>query len=104
MKINQPHETSDVELQSRLRRAETTPAAKTSHALPPTANDTAYAPAKDEIRVSPRAAQLGKLTERVLQAPDVRAERVEQLRAQVQSGSYNPPAAAIADAMLKDGR
>jgi len=103
MKINQPHETADIELQNRLRRAETKTDAR------PAQNSTsntgsAHAPAKDEIRVSSRAIQIGKLTERALQATDVRTEHVERLREQVLSGSYNPPAAAIADAILKDER
>jgi len=100
MKINQPHETADVELQSRLRRAETHTDAKPAQASTSNAGS-AYAPAKDEIRVSSRAHQIAKLTERALQVPDVRTERVERLREQVLSSSYNPPAAAIADAIFK---
>ncbi|MBI1764119.1 MAG: flagellar biosynthesis anti-sigma factor FlgM [Acidobacteria bacterium] len=58
--------------------------------------------AADSISVSGRAAELGELTNKTLQLPDVRAGRVEQLRAQVQGGNYQPAAGDIADALLKD--
>lgn len=56
----------------------------------------------DSVQVSPRATEIGELTSKVEQLPDVRADRVAALRSQVQSGTYNPPAADIAEAMLKD--
>ncbi len=55
---------------------------------------------KDVIQVSDRATAIRSLVEQVSQLPDVRAERVEQLRLRVQSGTYNPDAATIADALL----
>lgn len=57
---------------------------------------------KDVIQVSDRATAIRSLVEQVGQLPEVRAERVEQLRLRVQSGTYNPDAATIADALLKN--
>ncbi len=71
--------------------------------VPPAAPPAAQ-PAADSINVSGRAAEIGEVTKQALQLPDVRAERVEQLRAQVQSGTYHPAAENIADALLKDAR
>lgn len=56
---------------------------------------------KDVIKVSDRATAIRSLVEQVRQLPDVRTERVEQLRLRVQSGTYHPDAATIADALLK---
>lgn len=67
-------------------------AAKTTGALKPV----------DSVSVSARASEIGALTAKTEQLPDVRAERVAELKAKVDSGDYNPPAAAIADALLKD--
>jgi flagellar biosynthesis anti-sigma factor FlgM len=56
----------------------------------------------DSVQVSARATEIGELTAKAEQLPEVRTERVAELRAQVQSGNYNPPAADIAAAMIKD--
>jgi flagellar biosynthesis anti-sigma factor FlgM len=56
---------------------------------------------KDVIQVSDRATAIRNLVEQASQLPEVRAERVEQLRLRVQSGTYHPDAATIADALLK---
>jgi flagellar biosynthesis anti-sigma factor FlgM len=56
----------------------------------------------DSISVSERATALGELAAKAEQLPDIRQERIEQLRTLVQSGDYHPAAADIADAMLKD--
>jgi flagellar biosynthesis anti-sigma factor FlgM len=56
---------------------------------------------KDVIKVSDRATVVRSLVEQAGQLPEIRAERVEQLRAQIQAGTYNPDAATIADALLK---
>ena len=54
------------------------------------------------ISVSGRAAEIGEVTSKTLQLPEIREERVEQLRAQVQSGNYRPSAENIADALVKE--
>ena len=56
----------------------------------------------DSVNLSERAAAIAELTTKVDQLPDVRAERVEQLRALVEAGNYNPSAEDIADAIIKD--
>jgi flagellar biosynthesis anti-sigma factor FlgM len=61
-------------------------------------------PAADSISVSGRAAEIGELTNKTSQLPEIREERVEQLRAQVQSGNYRPSAEDIADALLKESQ
>lgn len=59
---------------------------------------------KDVIKVSDRATAIRSLVEQASQLPEVRTERVEQLRARVQSGTYHPDAGVIADALLKGER
>ncbi|MDX2030114.1 MAG: flagellar biosynthesis anti-sigma factor FlgM [Blastocatellia bacterium] len=59
--------------------------------------------AADSIRVSERAATIGELAARVRQLPDVRRERVEHFRAQLEAGAYRPSAEDVADALLRDG-
>ena len=56
----------------------------------------------DSVSVSERGAALGELAAKAENLPDVRQEKIDQLRSQVQSGNYRPAAADIADAMLKD--
>lgn|GEM_PF-1353318 len=60
--------------------------------------------ASDSISVSNRAAEIGELAAKADQLPEVRQERVEQLRNSVQAGNYHPSASDIADAILKDGK
>ena len=55
-----------------------------------------------KISVSELAAQVGKLVDKVKDAPEIRQERVEALRRQIETGEYNPPATEIADAILKN--
>jgi flagellar biosynthesis anti-sigma factor FlgM len=56
----------------------------------------------DSISVSDRAAEIGELAARVKDIPGIRQERVTQFLAQVQAGEYHPPAADVADAILRD--
>ncbi len=72
-------------------------------AVPQTATPATRA-VTDSISVSERAAEIGEVTNKALELPEIRAGRVEQLRAQVQSGTYHPTAENIADALLKDAR
>lgn len=58
----------------------------------------------DEVVVSERAEALKGLAERAGDAPDVRRERVDALRARIESGDYNPSSDTIADAILRDER
>ncbi|HYJ48216.1 MAG TPA: flagellar biosynthesis anti-sigma factor FlgM [Pyrinomonadaceae bacterium] len=56
----------------------------------------------DAVKVSERAANVGRLAARAAELPDVRQEKVEALRERLQSGSYNPQASDIADAVIKE--
>lgn len=56
----------------------------------------------DSVRLSNLGSAIGELTARTEQLPDVRQERIDQLRGQIQSGQYNPSSEDIADAILKD--
>jgi negative regulator of flagellin synthesis FlgM len=56
----------------------------------------------DQVSVSERAADVGRLTARASELPDVRQEKVEQLRERIRSGSYNPSASDIAGAIFKE--
>jgi negative regulator of flagellin synthesis FlgM len=58
----------------------------------------------DSVKVSERASAIGELTAKAEALPDVRQERVNQLRARVESGDYQPTSDQIADALLKESQ
>jgi flagellar biosynthesis anti-sigma factor FlgM len=58
----------------------------------------------DQIRVSGKAAEFSKLVSKLKELPDVRMDRVADVRARVQSGSFQPSSGEIADAILNDER
>jgi flagellar biosynthesis anti-sigma factor FlgM len=59
----------------------------------------------DVVRVSGQAAAVARLAERVSALPDVRQDRIDALRPQIEAGTYRPPARAIAEAMIAgDGK
>lgn len=55
---------------------------------------------KDEARLSSNATRIDALEKQINQLPDIRAGKVEPLRAAVQGGSYQVNAEQIADAMF----
>lgn len=57
---------------------------------------------EDKIEVSGKAATVKKLVEKVENLPDVRQERVNELKDRIAAGTYNPSSKDIADAILKD--
>ena len=57
----------------------------------------------DSISLSDRAATINKLVDAASQLPDIRADKVAQFQAEINAGTYNPPADKIADAILKSG-
>ncbi len=95
--------TNDIELVRTTLRPEVGREAEGTVATHPEAGHPAPAPEgiKDVIKVSDRATAIRHLVERVSQLPEVWSERVEQLRIQVQTGTYQPDVGAIADALLK---
>lgn len=59
-------------------------------------------PAKgDGVVLSKEAQQVLALKDKVAQAPEVRQQRIEELRKQIEAGTYRPDARQIADKMLK---
>lgn len=56
----------------------------------------------DQINVSDRAASIQQIVDKISNIPQVRQDRVEALREQVQSGSFNPSSEDIADAILRE--
>lgn len=57
-------------------------------------------PAHDTVEISDRARLIDAAREALHRLPDVRADRVEALRARIASGSYDVPAAEVADRIL----
>lgn len=56
----------------------------------------------DKLEFSNRGTEVGKLVDQVKNMPDMREEKISQLREQISSGTYNPSSEDIADAILKD--
>ncbi len=59
---------------------------------------------EDRLDISSRGAEVGNLVEKLKTLPDVRAERINSLREQVNVGGYKPTGGDIADAILKSER
>jgi flagellar biosynthesis anti-sigma factor FlgM len=59
-------------------------------------------PATDQVKVSERAEKIGQLVEKAKALPDVRQERVEELRQLIESGKYNVSSQQIAAAIISD--
>lgn len=55
----------------------------------------------DQVQISDRARQLRRVAIELAQTPDVRLDRVAELRAQIASGSYQIDPAAIAERMVQ---
>lgn len=58
----------------------------------------------DEVSVSERAASVQQIVDKISNIPEVRQDRVEALREQIQAGNYNPSSKDIADAILREER
>ncbi|MCR4666594.1 MAG: flagellar biosynthesis anti-sigma factor FlgM [Desulfovibrio sp.] len=56
----------------------------------------------DSVSVSQDARLLSEAAKAAQTAPDVRSERVEQLRIQVQNGTYKPDSAMIAANLIRE--
>ena len=86
--------------QTRINRSADTGRATSTEGSSPTSPKTESQ--EDKVSVSERAETLERLTTRTTELPDVRQEKVEAMRERLQSGSYNPSASDIADAILKE--
>lgn len=58
--------------------------------------------ANDRVDLSGRAAEVGKLVTQIKELPEVRADKVESVRATVASGEFDPAAGDVADAIIRD--
>lgn len=56
----------------------------------------------DRVDLSGRAAEVGKLVAQVKELPDIRQEKVSNVRAQMAAGHFDPTGSEIADAIIKD--
>jgi negative regulator of flagellin synthesis FlgM len=56
----------------------------------------------DTVQFSGTFAEVQSLTSQLQQIPDVRADRVAELKAKIQQGSYNPDPNDVANALLND--
>lgn len=97
MKIN-TDKTSDFETARTSRKSEV----NRSTEITVQSNTKQASVEQDKINVSDRAANVGKMIEKLNDLPDVRQEKVEALRQKIEAGEYKPSADAIADAILKD--
>lgn len=57
---------------------------------------------EDQVSVSDRAKEIGKLQAAVNQLPDIRADRVETVKNAVNAGTYNVNGEAVAGSVLKE--
>ena len=94
--LNHPPEADAVR---RQQRAEGQAPTERHRAYPP---DATAGERHDKLNVSDRGAAVSRLVENTNALPDVRHERVERLRQQIERGDYNPPAADIAAAILRE--
>lgn len=56
----------------------------------------------DKVNISSVAAETGKLIEQVKQFPDIRQDRVDEVKGQISAGNFQPSGEEIADAILKE--
>lgn len=71
-------------------------------AIEPASGENKAKTAGDKLDISSRGAEVGRLIEQLKAMPDVRQERIDELRALVSGGKYDPSSESIADAILKD--
>lgn len=55
---------------------------------------------KDSLELSGRAREMGSVKEKVLKSSEARADKINELKFQVQTGKYQVPAAEIATKMI----
>ena len=56
----------------------------------------------DKVEISGRASEAKQLVDQLKSLPDVRMEKVNELRDRMAAGKFNPPSSEIADAIIKD--
>ncbi len=55
----------------------------------------------DVVRLSDRSRLIAKATELAAAAPDIRADKVDDLKARISAGTYNVSGQVVADSMLR---
>ena len=56
----------------------------------------------DQVTLSEAAKEIGKLSAEAMKLPDVRTDKVEELKNAINSGTYNVKGDAVAGKILKD--
>lgn len=56
----------------------------------------------DSVNLSNTAMETGKLVDKLNELPDVRQEKVSEVKQKISNGSFQPSSGEIADAILKD--
>ena len=77
-------------------------AATQKPAAPQRAPATEPQPAGDRVSLSPRARELAAARRALEVIPDVRTDKVADLKARIEAGTYRIDSEAIADKMLRD--
>lgn len=75
---------------------------KTSQSTPVKPEKTDLPNAKDRVNFSGKAAEVGKLVGDLKQLPEVRTDKVEEIRGKIERGEFAPSAKQIVDAILQD--
>ena len=97
MKINKSNEFEQL---GKIRQSEIKAAGKDK--TPTAAGDAKLIFGEDKLEFSTRAAEVGGLVDQLKNLPDVRQQRIDALREQIQAGDFNPSSEEIAGAILKD--
>jgi flagellar biosynthesis anti-sigma factor FlgM len=66
-------------------------------------NHTTESSTDDRVTLGSRDTQVPSLTAQAMETPEIRQDKVEQIRQAINNGSYNLDPHAIADAMIKSG-
>ena len=66
------------------------------------ADDRSKPSSTDKVELSAESKEMQKIYEVLKSTPDVRAEKVSELKKQVQEGSYQVDSGAVAEKMIKD--
>jgi|ERR1044072_1702519 negative regulator of flagellin synthesis FlgM len=85
-----------------IKRAQSERTEKTGGAQGVPAKDLKVSLGKDKVELSGKGAEFGKLVDQLKQLPDIRQDRVSELKQKIASGNYTPSADDIADAILND--
>jgi negative regulator of flagellin synthesis FlgM len=97
MKISDSHQDPNL-IQYIQQNGKVGPADRNA-ATPPAQNQV---PPEDKVDLSSQSKEMNKISEALAAAPDVRAEKVEALKKQVESGQYQVNSDAVAEKMIKE--